>query len=421
MIGTKIKILVCENLREEIETAAHLAGWHDVAITTYPASCMSPTVPPNLSDDSKKLVSDDSGGFRVVFNLQCTSNHPRTTQRLKPHRVDVEFKSCFELFLPTPLVENYLKSGAYLVTPGWLARWRKYIDIWGFDQTTAIEYFQESTAKIVLLDTTLTNQNIANLNAFCEFINRPSEIVPVGLDYLRLFMSKMMLEYQFGQMQESQAESTETNHRVSNYAMVFDMITDLTGIRDEKVVVEKIILVFDMLFAPGEIIYVPYKDHQPGDPFSNPKMVTHFDTTELQNYRFKDTYILTESGDGFVMKIKYQNESLGLIIIRRLALPQYLEQYLNMALMLVNVCGLAITNARTYQQLEKTVVDLRQAIAEIKTLSGLLPICASCKKIRDDKGYWNQIEVYIRDHSEVEFSHSICPECMKKLYPDYAD
>ena len=55
---------------------------------------------------------------------------------------------------------------------------------------------------------------------------------------------------------------------------------------------------------------------------------------------------------------------------------------------------------------------------EIKVLRGFLPICASCKKIRDDKGYWNQIESYIRDHSEAQFSHSICPDCVKKLYPD---
>ncbi len=51
--------------------------------------------------------------------------------------------------------------------------------------------------------------------------------------------------------------------------------------------------------------------------------------------------------------------------------------------------------------------------------SGLIPICSSCKKIRDDKGYWNQIESYIESHSEADFSHSICPECAKKLYPDF--
>lgn len=62
--------------------------------------------------------------------------------------------------------------------------------------------------------------------------------------------------------------------------------------------------------------------------------------------------------------------------------------------------------------------ELERAIETKKTLMGLLPICASCKKIRDDKGSWSQIEEYIRDHSEAEFSHGICDECAEKLYPD---
>ena len=62
--------------------------------------------------------------------------------------------------------------------------------------------------------------------------------------------------------------------------------------------------------------------------------------------------------------------------------------------------------------------NLLKALKEIKTLSGLLPICATCKKIRDDKGYWNQIESYISAHSKAEFSHGICPECADKMYSD---
>lgn len=68
--------------------------------------------------------------------------------------------------------------------------------------------------------------------------------------------------------------------------------------------------------------------------------------------------------------------------------------------------------------LNKAVVELQDALANVKQLSGLLPICASCKKIRDDKGYWTQIEAYIRNHSEAEFSHSICPDCAQKIYAD---
>lgn len=64
--------------------------------------------------------------------------------------------------------------------------------------------------------------------------------------------------------------------------------------------------------------------------------------------------------------------------------------------------------------------ELKQAMEEIVTLSELLPICSSCKKIRDDKGYWNQIENFLSEKSGIEFSHSICPDCAKKLYPRYS-
>jgi PAS domain S-box-containing protein len=74
---------------------------------------------------------------------------------------------------------------------------------------------------------------------------------------------------------------------------------------------------------------------------------------------------------------------------------------------------------RAEEERERLLLELQQALAEVKKLSGFLPICASCKKIRDDQGYWQQIEAYIRDHSEAQFSHGICPECAEKLYPGF--
>ena len=73
---------------------------------------------------------------------------------------------------------------------------------------------------------------------------------------------------------------------------------------------------------------------------------------------------------------------------------------------------------RAEEDRERLVNELQEALNNIKTLRGMLPICASCKKIRDDKGYWNRIEGYIESRSEALFSHSICPECTEKLYGD---
>lgn len=71
------------------------------------------------------------------------------------------------------------------------------------------------------------------------------------------------------------------------------------------------------------------------------------------------------------------------------------------------------------EERERLISELKQALASVKTLRGLLPICASCKKIRDDEGYWSQIESYVREHSEAEFSHGLCPDCAHELYGDY--
>ena len=65
--------------------------------------------------------------------------------------------------------------------------------------------------------------------------------------------------------------------------------------------------------------------------------------------------------------------------------------------------------------------DLQSALAEVRELRGLIPICSACKKIRDDKGYWNQLEFYIEDHSRAEFTHGICPDCTRERYPDLED
>ncbi len=70
--------------------------------------------------------------------------------------------------------------------------------------------------------------------------------------------------------------------------------------------------------------------------------------------------------------------------------------------------------------LAKTIAELQNALNKVKLLSGLLPICASCKKIRDDKGNWNQLESYIHSHSEADFSHSLCPDCMREMYPEFS-
>jgi len=88
--------------------------------------------------------------------------------------------------------------------------------------------------------------------------------------------------------------------------------------------------------------------------------------------------------------------------------------------MLARSIRYSIERKRTLLQKDLLIAKLREALAEVKTLNGLLPICASCKHIRDDKGYWHQVEAYIQQHSSAVFTHGLCPKCAQKIYPKAA-
>ena len=81
--------------------------------------------------------------------------------------------------------------------------------------------------------------------------------------------------------------------------------------------------------------------------------------------------------------------------------------------------GQFIARKQVEEEQEKLILELQEALVNVKTLSGLLPICATCKNVRDDKGYWGRIEDYISAHSQTEFSHGICTDCARKMHPDW--
>jgi transcriptional regulator with GAF, ATPase, and Fis domain len=141
---------------------------------------------------------------------------------------------------------------------------------------------------------------------------------------------------------------------------------------------------------------------------------------------FAQEYAWTPSKQGFQAMIRYKDKDLGVLEVDHVKFPQEKERYLNLTLSMAGVCGLAMENARRYQRIKDTQSKLRNekekleaALAEVKKLSGLIPICSHCKKVRDDTGYWNQVEAYIQEHSEAKFSHGICRECAEKYYPGY--
>lgn len=125
---------------------------------------------------------------------------------------------------------------------------------------------------------------------------------------------------------------------------------------------------------------------------------------------FRGIYVLLTSG----VRVESEEQAEGLDS----GADGYIARPLSNRELLARVDSM-VRILRAERERDQLIIELKKAISEIKRLSGLLPICSHCKKIRDDKGYWSQIESYIRDHSDAEFSHSICPDCAKIHYPEF--
>ena len=117
-----------------------------------------------------------------------------------------------------------------------------------------------------------------------------------------------------------------------------------------------------------------------------------------------------------VVLTSLEDEELGIQLVQSGA-QDYLVKGQADGLTLYRTLRYAIERKQDETEREHLIQELQKALAEVKTLSGLLPICSGCKKIRDDRGYWNRIETFISEHSDAQFSHGICPECAQKYFP----
>ncbi|MCI0623597.1 MAG: response regulator [Acidobacteria bacterium] len=130
---------------------------------------------------------------------------------------------------------------------------------------------------------------------------------------------------------------------------------------------------------------------------------------QLRNQLQLPVIYLTASSDAMVVERAKLTDAFG-----------YLLKPLDERLLYITI-EMALYKHQMELERKKLIGELQEALARVKLLSGLLPICASCKNIRDEQGYWHRVEAYIRDHSEADFSHGFCPQCARKWYPGYFD
>ena len=355
-ISKRLCFLVCRHFIDDVKAVLEAGNFADVRTAALPASCGK--IPLSREEILQAAAQAGTGGedFSLVHVFcGCCTPVSEPAQPLSPpipaHFQFHKLGQCFYLLAPPGLIDGLIKSGAYLISPGWLVHWREHLEEWGLgrNQVLAREFFRDHISRLVLLDTGIDSRSAAHIKEFAGFVDCPFEIVPIGLEFLRLFLEKFILEWRLEKLKAWEPPG----HTASDYAMAMDLLTTLTQSVNEGEVIRNMLQLFIMLYASGELVYVPVTEGTPGKPvFSSPPGSEAELGLFVEDARaLEEEYRLTGSGKGFWIRIACESETCGVLKIDKVMFPEYLDHYLNLALTIGRVCGLAIANARKYQQI----------------------------------------------------------------------
>ena len=219
---------------------------------------------------------------------------------------------------------------------------------WGFDRMLARAFFGESVNRLILLDSGLDAEADSNLREFGEFIHRSCETLPVGIDLLQHRLGRLLLEDRLAwEIQDSAKQMAKAFRHQAEYAMAFDLTARLNRVATEKEVAAALLEILNLLFAPSSAAYVPIQSLWLRETvfLSQPFALT--------NPVPGKSAALSQPQKGMALSLEHGGARLAVIEIHDMVMPEYLEDYRNLALAISPVCALAIANARTTQQLRK--------------------------------------------------------------------
>lgn len=332
-MNDKLCILICESFKVEAESMLGILKNGEIEFKYYSMDCI------NCRSQRQKLYDGliASGYCSDSVILLPTQKGSGKDENLAGESI---FNSCLSLLAGGDLI-NYLSSmGYYLTTPGWLKRWKHIImDIYGFNQETAREFFSEYCKKVVLIDSGVYSNILPDLIEFSEYIGMKYEIIDVGLE---CFSSIINNSYKKWKVNRLEYILNLKNKQVTDYALVFDFLEKKATLLKREDLIKNIFTLFEMLTGAKHLAFLPVIEHKKGEIIFNQEKLYKSELYDIDNSEFRQSYFLTASGAGFIFKITFNNELMGYMEVEDIMFPNYMEKYLDLSKTIIIILGIML-------------------------------------------------------------------------------
>nr|CRH06644.1 putative Histidine kinase [Candidatus Magnetococcus massalia] len=357
-----VHIWTCDYFYAEVEQA--IETLEEVTLHRFPAECDHPQH--DMEPWSRCMA--EHPGHTLIIEGGCLAPLRAQLQQQGGQLTDAPL--CFELLAGASLLDEPMQQGAHLLTPGMLKVWREKMASWGVNVEKGEPCFGGQSHSLLLLDTGTDDDAESELSAFAEKSGLPAQRLPIGLDLL-----KAKLAAQIYQLRNSHCHTTikKQERSLADAAMMVALTAQLTQYTREDAVGEALMQLCSMLCAPHRLTLLLL------DEAGRPATTTHQPDTltdEASQALVEQLQQVQESGaigeDGFDLVISHQGARLGILRVSGLAFPEQRDRYLNQALQISPVAGLAVANARTLlarerdaQQIAELNQDLTHRLAEL--------------------------------------------------------
>ncbi|EIC20117.1 response regulator [Thiorhodovibrio frisius] len=363
-------IHVCAHYLADVNAALAELDVGDARLIPEPASCLEPSGRCRIAQRVFEADGDGCTDRLVLGACDCASSTsasagPKATGSMPESQPAnsglTPLRHCTEMLAGADLLAREIKDGGWLLSGGWLLHWREHLSAWGFDQTTARAFFMESARVLVWLETVPDERIAGQLAEMADYVALPWRRCFVGRDYLRLFLDKQLGDWRHGQTQARlREELAGANRKVADHAMALDLLMRLTDISDEPTTISRIHELFQMLFGCRSLSFIEVHDGRIAQVHAQPSSAADTDEFQALLERLDAPGLELPEQDGFALRIDHARQILAMVVVRGITFPQYRARYFSLGLAIASLCGLAIANARTYAELQRTIAQVTQ-------------------------------------------------------------